>query len=78
MDSDTSGIRESWKGPKPTEEELEEERRELEAAGWEFVEDAVGKSFWRKPDSGYLYPQDAAVTIVRGENVADGNGDETL
>ena len=72
------GLRESWKGRKPTEEELEQECQELEAAGWELVDEAVGKRLWRKPDSGHLYPQDAAVTIVRGENVADDSWEETL
>lgn len=72
------GLRESWKGRKPTEEELEQECRELREAGWELVEDSVGKRIWRKPDSGHLYPQDAAVTIVRGENIADDAGEETL
>ncbi len=68
------GLRGSWKGPAPTEEELEQERRELEAAGWEYVEESIGKTFWKNPDSGYLYPQDAAITIVRGVNVADDGG----
>jgi hypothetical protein len=68
------GLRENWKGPKPTREEMDRERRELEAAGWEYVEDAVGKHLWRKPDSGRLYPQDAAVSLARGENVADEGG----
>ncbi len=72
------GLRESWKGQKPTEEELEQERRELEKAGWEYVEDSVGKCLWRKPDSGRLYPQDAAVAVVREENEADDYGKETL
>ncbi len=67
-------LRGSWKGPAPTEEELEQERRELEAAGWEHVDDVVGKRLWKSPDSGHLYPQDAAITIVRGENVADDGG----
>ena len=71
MTDGTSGMRESWKGPEPTEEELEQERQELEKAGWEYVEDYVGKCLWRKPDSRHLYPQDAAVTLIRGENEAD-------
>ena len=78
MSDESSGFRESWKGPQPSEKELEQERRELEEAGWEYVEDAVGKSLWRKPDSGHLYPQDAAVTLIRGENEADDVGEETL
>ncbi len=73
-----NNLRENWPGRNPTQEQLEQERQELEEAGWEHVEDALGKSFWRNPDSGYLYPQAAAVSIVRGENVADGGGEETL
>lgn len=65
------GLRESWKGPKPSEDEMEKERQELEAAGWEHVEDVVRKHLWKNPDSGRLYPQDAAITVVRGENLGD-------
>ncbi len=72
------GLRESWPGRNPTKEQLEQERRELREAGWEHFEDAIGKSFWKNPDSGYLYPQAAAVSIVRRENVADDGGEETL
>ncbi len=74
MSDDTSGIRESWKGPDPAEEESEQERQELKAAGWVSLEESIGKTFWKNPDSGYIYPQDAAITIVRGENVADDGG----
>ena len=45
----------------------EAEQRELEAAGWERIERA-GKIVWRNPKSGYLYPQGAAIALVR-ENV---------
>jgi hypothetical protein len=41
-----------------------EERRELEAAGWEPVEHG-DKTVWRNPESGYLYPQGIAVAMVR-------------
>jgi hypothetical protein len=41
------------------------ERRELEGAGWEPVVGREGKSVWRSPGSGYLYPQGVAIAIVR-------------
>jgi hypothetical protein len=44
--------------------EREAERRELEAAGWERVE-RMGKTVWRNPESGHLYPQDVAIALVR-------------
>jgi hypothetical protein len=40
------------------------EQRELEAAGWERVE-REGKIVWRNPRSGFLYPQGAAIALVR-------------
>ncbi len=43
----------------------EEQRRELEAAGWELVERGGGKTIWRNPQSGRLYPQSVAITLVR-------------
>ena len=43
----------------------EEQRRELEAAGWELVERGGGKTIWRNPRSGGLYPQSVAITMVR-------------
>ncbi len=45
--------------------EKEEQRRELEAAGWELVERGSGKTIWRNPQSGRLYPQSVAITMVR-------------
>lgn len=42
----------------------EAERSELEDAGWEPIE-RLGKTVWRNPESGYLYPQDVAITLVR-------------
>ena len=45
--------------------EKEEQRRELEAAGWELVERGGGKTIWRSPQSGRLYPQSVAITLVR-------------
>jgi hypothetical protein len=38
--------------------ELREER-ELEGAGWKRA-GVGGETYWRKPDSGYLYPRGAA------------------
>ena len=45
--------------------EKDEQRRELEAAGWERIERGGGKSIWRNPESGRLYPQSVAITMVR-------------
>ncbi len=45
--------------------EKDEQRRELEAAGWELVERGGGKTIWRNPRSGRLYPQSVAITMVR-------------
>ena len=42
----------------------EAEQRELKAAGWERIE-REGKIVWRNPESGHLYPQGAAITLVR-------------
>jgi hypothetical protein len=43
----------------------DEQRRELEAAGWELVERGGGKTIWRNLLSGRLYPQSVAITVVR-------------
>ena len=45
--------------------EKDEQRRELEAAGWELTESGGGKTIWRNPQSGRLYPQSVAITMVR-------------
>ena len=50
--------------------EAEEERRMLEEAGWEFVESSTEKIVWRRPGLGYLYPQEAAVDLLRRERSA--------
>lgn len=42
----------------------EAEQRELESAGWEKME-REGKIIWRNPESGHLYPQGAALALVR-------------
>lgn len=41
-----------------------QERAELEAAGWEAVE-GERTTYWCRPDSGYLYAQEAAIEVVR-------------
>ncbi len=46
---------------------MERERRTLEDAGWEPVE-RLGKTVWRNPKSGYLYPQDVALRLVLQED----------
>ena len=50
--------------------DLEAERRELEAMGWESLERA-GKLVWRNPKSGHLYPQGAAISAVRRGRIDD-------
>jgi hypothetical protein len=45
--------------------ERERQQRELKAAGWELVERGGGKTIWRNPKSGSLYPQSVAITMVR-------------
>src|SRR3712207_7456510 len=45
--------------------EKEQQQHELEAAGWELVERGGGKTIWRNPKSGSLYPQSVAITMVR-------------
>jgi hypothetical protein len=47
--------------------EKERQQVELEAAGWELVERGSGKTIWRNPRSGGLYPQYVAITMVRDE-----------
>ena len=47
--------------------EKERQQGELEDAGWELVERGSGKTIWRNPQSGRLYPQYVAITMVRDE-----------
>jgi hypothetical protein len=47
--------------------EKERQKVELEDAGWELVERGSGKTIWRNPRSGRLYPQYVAITMVRDE-----------
>ena len=42
----------------------QEEVRSLEEAGWERVEDEA-ETFWRRPDTGRLYPRRAAYDVVK-------------
>ncbi len=44
--------------------DLEAQQSELETAGWTRTE-RQGKLFWRNPESGYVYPQGAAVEHLR-------------
>ena len=44
----------------------EEERRLLREAGWERVE-VGGEAYWRRPDSGRLYPRGPAVEVLRDQ-----------
>ena len=44
----------------------EEERQLLSEAGWARV-NIEGDEYWRKPDSGYLYPQGPAVDVLRAQ-----------
>jgi hypothetical protein len=55
-------------GAETTQVELEAQQRELEAAGWERL-DRLDKLVWRNPRSGYLYPQGAAIALVRAGNI---------
>lgn len=41
-----------------------EERRELEAAGWE-PKEREDETVWKNPKSGYWYPQDVAISLLR-------------
>ena len=47
--------------------EKELQQGELEDAGWKLVERGSGKTIWRNPQSGRLYPQYVAITMVRDE-----------
>ena len=47
------------------------EERELREAGWE-PEEVEGVTYWRNPDSGYLYPREAAHDLESGEDEGGG------
>ena len=51
-------------GDRAAELLYEEEERALEEAGWERAE-IEGTTYWRKPDSGHLYPQKAAHDVMK-------------
>ena len=50
--------------------DLEGVQQELEAAGWTRLE-RLGKVVWRNPKSGRLYPQGAAISVVRKGSIDD-------
>jgi hypothetical protein len=54
----------------------ERERRELEAAGWERIEERSGKVVWQHPTSGALYPQGAALARLRMDLASEDAPDE--
>lgn len=56
--------------------EKERQQLELEDAGWELVERGSGKTIWRNPSSGHLYPQYVAITMVRDEQSPEVSGEE--
>jgi hypothetical protein len=45
-------------------DERDEERLELEAAGWR-PEDRYGETVWQNSESGFWYSQRVAITILR-------------
>lgn len=48
-----------------------DERRELEAAGWRSKE-CAGEAVWQNPKSGYWYPQGVAIAMLReGANAGE-------
>ena len=51
-------------GANALEEAKRREARDLEQAGWE-REEVDGETYWRRPDSGRLYPRDAAHDILK-------------
>ena len=54
-----------------SEDSHEQDRRELEAAGWKRLERSDGKDVWLDPDNGFMYPQTVAVAIVRKGKESD-------
>ncbi|MDP8940496.1 MAG: hypothetical protein M3N10_09455 [Actinomycetota bacterium] len=42
-----------------------QDHKRLEEAGWELVERNSQKILWRNPESGRLYPQGAAIKLIR-------------
>ena len=58
------------------EEDSDQDHQRLEEAGWEFVERNSQKILWRNPESGRLYPQEAAIKLMREGQVPE-DPDET-
>jgi hypothetical protein len=54
-----------------SEDRHEQDRRELEAAGWKRLERSDGKDVWLDPDNGFMYPEAVAVAIVREGKESD-------
>jgi hypothetical protein len=46
----------------------QEDRCELEAAGWELLKRSDGEDVWLDPDNGFMYQQAVALAIVREGN----------
>ncbi len=44
----------------------QKQARILEEAGWEHAEEVGRDTYWRRPESGRLYPQGAAYDVVVG------------
>jgi hypothetical protein len=49
----------------------EQERCELEAAGWKQLKRSDGKDVWLDPDNGFMYQQTVAVAIARKGKESD-------
>lgn len=73
-----------WRNPKTGEVRVEDavlqmlrhaEVRMLQEAGWELTE-VEGYTYWRRPDSGHLYPEAVAVGLVSGAQQAGSGGEE--
>ncbi len=45
-------------------DDIDDERRELRAAGWR-SEERAGGTVWQNPESGYWYPQGVAIAMLR-------------
>ena len=83
----SEGVRRHWEsegcgaygeGEKTVPADLKAQEQELEAAGWERLE-RMGKVVWRSPGSGYLYPQGAAIALIRAgklPGVSEDSGEE--
>jgi hypothetical protein len=62
--------------PESLETANESQRRQLEEAGWEPVDDGNGPVVWRNPSSGRLYPQEVAVDLIRSDRLQAPNQDD--